>query len=593
MNSLDLVLVNYIHRSDDGKISQSPQLGLVYLATSAVQAGFGVKILAGDNVSNDLGSEVKKSKNLLIGFYSNSDNYSNILKLAELCKRIDPDCLVVLGGPLASVIDEEMLSNDCIDFVARGDGEELIVELLNAIKHGGDFSSIHGLSFKAADAEATGSVFVRNLPRRRLRDLDEIPIPDRSLYPTKEFGIRSFIVSSRGCGYRCTFCFESTDRKLRSHSAARVIQEMRLLKEKFETEYFCFVDDIFTSDHRRVREICNLMIDTFKPNEDFFWYCEGRVDNLTKQPDLLPLMQRAGLNRLQIGTESGSQEVVDLYRKQIELPQAFEVASQACEVDLLSVYTNFIIGGAIETKSTFDDTLLMATQLMQAAPGRLEITSNFLSPYPGTDIYNNPERYKVRPLGRINSRPADEQFTTGLSDSYVFVETEALAKDQLFELRVVFVDVIKREMDQIARSMPVALIKRHLEMRRIGLSTFWSDFLLQDRILRSWFRFSGVSHYSCESPEFNSFNPRFTFPVRTIDLRQCIAGRFIWKLRGLRIDFSRQELFLVEQASGKNSLDEIVTRYVNEFSLATSPSSVLIDVQNFYGEMAGQLLLVY
>jgi radical SAM superfamily enzyme YgiQ (UPF0313 family) len=418
-------------------------------------------------------------------------------------------------------------------------------------------------------------------------------MPDRSLYPGNDFGIRSYLVSSRGCGYRCTFCFESSDRKLRSHSPTRVIEEIQALREQYGSNYICFVDDVFTSDHRRVRDICAAMGEAFQPHEDFFWYCEGRVDNLVRQPDLLPLMTRAGLTRIQIGTESGSQAVIDKYKKQIDITQIKEAVELCRENDVMSIYTNFILGGALESFKTFDQTVDMTVDLIKAAPGRMDISGNFLSPYPGTDIFNRPEEYSIRPLEKVNKNETHFQFKTGLSDSYIFVETEELNKQQILDLYWEFNKVLKTEMANIAPKIPKSLMKRQLLMRKNGLTTYWSDYLLSDNTLKAWLRFLNSQGYTSDQEGFHGVEDASVFPVRTIDLRSLKAGKYAWPLLNLAIEFSKLELILVELASGKNSIDDILHIIKSKFNYKGEFEKLRDDILGFYKQLDENFLVVY
>src|SRR5262249_10185893 len=153
-----------------------------------------------------------------------------------------------------------------------------------------------------------------------------------------------------------------------------------------------------------------------------------------RHPDLVPMMKEAGLTRIQIGTESGSQQVIDAYKKAITIEQILATVRQCNDAKVLSIFTNFIIGGALENEQSFIQTLELAKQLLDLAPGRLECNTTFLSAYPMTDIQLNPESYQVKIL--------DPDFVTGLSDDHIFVETEALSKSQIIELAQVFHDEI-------------------------------------------------------------------------------------------------------------------------------------------------------
>src|SRR5690606_18858186 len=102
---------------------------------------------------------------------------------------------------------------------------------------------------------------------------------------------------------------------------------------------------------------------------DFKWFCEGRVDIISKHPEIAQAMQEAGLIRLQIGVESGNQRILDAYRKGITLEQITECVDICYEADILSVIGNVIIGGAFEDNETIQNTIEFVCKLMARAPG--------------------------------------------------------------------------------------------------------------------------------------------------------------------------------------------------------------------------------
>jgi anaerobic magnesium-protoporphyrin IX monomethyl ester cyclase len=345
MPAISLVLVNPVLRHLSGELQDSPQLGLVFIGTVARNAGYEVTIIAGENVLEKLSSALRSREKALVGFYANSDNFQEVIRLAKGVKALRPDVHTIVGGPLANIEDPRLIANAAIDFNCRGDGEHLVTELLAHLAWGEPpIASIRGLTHKSEGNVTT------NEPRDLQVDLDALPIPDRSLYPSTQVGIKSQVVTSRGCGFRCTFCFESTNRKYRAHSPQRVVEEMLYLQEEYGTTYFSFVDDIFTQNRKRVLQICDLLHQRFRPHVNLFWYCEARVDQIAKNPDLLRTMSAAGLTRIQIGTESGSQAVIDAYKKQITLDQILQTVQLAAEADVLSIFTNFIVGGRLKRK---------------------------------------------------------------------------------------------------------------------------------------------------------------------------------------------------------------------------------------------------
>lgn len=577
-----LILVNAISRNYDGSLSESPQLGLLYIATLVRNNGYPVKILAGDDLFTSITTNISLTNGpVLLGFYTNSDNITEVKRLAYYSKMVMPSIRIVFGGPLANVDYERMISSKYLDFVAFGDGEYLTLELMAKMDRGElEFPEISGLVWKHPNGET-----VVNQPRSTFRDLDQLPIPDRSLYPLDRLGLRSQIVTSRGCGFRCTFCFESTNRKYRSHSPDRVIEEIRELKAQYGTRYFTFVDDVFTTDHKRVRELCERFLTEFKPHEDFFWYCESRVDTLAKFPDLVPLMQKAGLVRIQIGTESGSQAVIDAYRKQIKLSEIEEAVAQCVEAGVLSVFTNFIIGGALDTEETLAETRDFALKLLRLAPGRLEINTTFLSPYPGTDIALRPDAYRIRVL--------DDEFVTGLSDDYIFAETYDLSKEKILNIEREFMLEFRSAMFAQIPDLEIELLLEHLAMNKHGLRTRWSDLLRSDPILGCAGKLLMSHSYDRRSQADEGLLEDTLVPLRTFSLRDWRNGSYFWHLRRKHLTMNAYEFRLLELCGGKLTVAEIIDRAVQYWNGNVDRQQIARDVKAFLTQLSHEALLVF
>ena len=578
--ALDLILLNCVVRNYDGSIDQAPQLGLLYIATLAKSKGYEVRILAGDDLFSPLLESIGPSDSPLVGFYLNSDNYHEVLRLSQRLRGSLPHIRTIVGGPLANVRHQDLVAQHSIDFACSGDGEFLVLELLESLKRGEpQLNQIQGLTFKSEEGEV-----IQNPSRPLIFDLDQLPIPDRSLYPIVQASIKSQLVTSRGCGFRCTFCFESTNRKYRAHSPERVIEEMDALKQAFGTTYFAFTDDIFTQNPKRLAAICRLLCDNFRPHEDLFWYCEARVDQLSKNPHLLPMMKEAGLTRIQIGTESGSQEVIDAYKKQISLEQIYRVVEQANDCGILSVFTNFIIGGALEDEKTVVQTIELAKELIHLAPGRFECNHTFLSPYPGTDVARRPAAYRLKIV--------DQDFETGLSDDSIFCETEALDRESILAFGRLFDEQTVAEMLRIAPTLSDDLILQHLDMFKHNLATDWAELLSDDPIIQNCAKFLQNGSYKRKF-EPGEEDPRSIIPVRTFSLTSVQTGALVWRDRRRTVDFSDYELFLVNQCAGKLTLDDIVNRAHRYWDGAVPRDEIQSGVIDYVNALAKELLLVF
>lgn len=578
--ALDLILVNCVVRNYDGSIDQAPQLGLVYIATFVKSKGYGVKIVAGDDLYTELVESIGTSEHPLVGFYLNSDNYHEVLRIVRTLRASLPDIKTIVGGPLANVWHDKLVSEPSIDFSCRGDGEFLVHELLDSLRCGEpELAAIEGLTFKSRDG-----IVIQNPPRPLVWDLDELPIPDRSLYPVVQAAIKSQLVTSRGCGFKCTFCFESTNRKYRAHSPERVIEELQILQREYGTTYFSFTDDIFTQNPKRVAAICELLCKHFRPHEDLFWYCEARVDQLSRHPHLLPMMKAAGLTRIQIGTESGSQEVIDAYQKHITLDQIYRVVEQANDCGVLSIFTNFIIGGALENEKTVTQTIELAKELIRLAPGRLECDHTYLSPYPGTDINLRPETYRLKIV--------DPDFETGLSDNSIFCETEDLDRESLLAFGRLFSEETVGEMLGVLPTLSDDLILQHLRMFKHNLATTWSDILSADPIILNCAGFLRRTNYQ-RVFDLERDNPKSVLPLRTFSVTAVRNGALVWENRKKQIDFGPYELFLANHCAGKLTIEDIVDRAYRYWSGTVPREELQAGIVNYMNALARELLLVF
>ncbi len=580
--STQTLLVNVVTRNYDGSTSDSPQLGLLYIATLLRDQGHPVSVAIGDNLFPRVTDFIAStsSQPAIVGFYANSDNIFEVYRILEFIRKQYPDVRTILGGPLANVSFSTLIERNDVDFVAIGDGEYLMLELIESLNaSAADFGRIDGLVWKQ-DGRA-----IVNKPRTTFRNLDELPIPDRDLYPTQNFGVRSQIVTSRGCGFRCTFCFESTNRKYRAHSAQRVVDEIKYLQDRYRTRYFSFVDDIFTTNHKRVRELCELFHAQLSPHKNFVFYCEARVDTLARFPDLIPLMQDAGLVRIQIGTESGDQSVVNAYKKQITLDDVRTAVAQCNDAEVLSVFTNFIIGGALETQESFQATSDFAIELLELAPGRLECNTTFLSPYPGTDIALRPHSYEIDIL--------DREFVTGLSDDHIFVETLSLPKEEILELEHDFRQRFAHRMQELIPTLPLKLVLQHLEMRNHGLATRWSDHLAGDPIFRCLGRFSASRNYFGARMANGICDQSTLIPQRTFSLREVRNGQLTWSLRRRTIEFRKFEYWIIEHCSGKVSVSDIAQRAMHDWGFDQPEHTMKKSIMSYLSELASEGLVVF
>jgi len=230
--------------------------------------------------------------------------------VAKLCKEVNPNCVVVLGGPHATVKADEILRiSPNVDYVVKGEGEITMLELVKQISLGRNSAlSIPGLSFRHEGA------IIHNPPRQAAKNLDQFPFPDRSLlmnkdrYTSEDMGL---IMTSRGCPYACSYCATHT-RRVSYRSINSIIEEIKLVKKEYGTTQFSFKDDSFTVNKKRVEQLCDrLTAERLNIN----WECNTRVDLVSES--LLAKMKKAGCNSIKVGIESGSERILKKMNKGI------------------------------------------------------------------------------------------------------------------------------------------------------------------------------------------------------------------------------------------------------------------------------------
>lgn len=573
-----LILVNIVLRADNGEIRDPSQLGLLYIGTVAFDAGYSVEILTGENLIGKISRSIYDGEALL-GFYTNSDNIKEVFRTCHYIKKQFPYVKIILGGPLANADSENLITDSSVDFVGRGDGEFLVLELLKEIASGGnEYHLIDGLTYMESDKILT------NRPREVNKKLDDLPIPNRSLDIERARISPAMLSTSRGCGFKCTFCYESTNRQYRYNSPKHVVNEMKYLKENFGIKYFSFADDIFTTHQKRLVDICDLMRKEFIPGVDLHWFCEARVDTLSRHPYLIDEMKKSGLVRIQIGVESGDQDVINLYKKEITLDEVRNTVQKLNDVGVLSIYTNFIIGGANETNDSFAKSLSFMKELMYMAPGRMECGTCYLSPYPGTDIRNRPDFYNVKLI--------DEEMVTATSLGGIFVETCELNSEQIKQQKISFVQSLYSSMADIATKIEISLIREHLIARKDGMATAWSDYFISDSILGAWYQFLISENYSFDKIE-NDKNIDFLLPVRCFSNESMVENQLFWKIRGINLEFTEMEYFIVSHCSGKLSVFEIAERTYKIYGHKNiSFETFLFDIISYLNELTSEHLII-
>ncbi|MDP2156747.1 MAG: radical SAM protein, partial [Nitrospirota bacterium] len=351
-----------------------PPMGIAYIAAVLRDNGHQVKI-ADFNVTDE---KVDFRSFDIVGISTDTSRYKSGLLLAQEAKQAG--CIVVMGGPHVSYMDEDALKTGFCDFVVREEGEQTMLELANSLGTEQAFS-VQGISYlKNGNIQRTpGRGFIDNIddlvPARDLLDM--------GAYRHLEMGKRKMtsILTSRGCPFGCSFCCstEFSGRKWRSRSPMRIVDEIEDVVTNHDFNGLAFLDDNFTLAPKRVTAICDEIL---RRKIDIYWWCFSRADTLLKNEAMIAKMAKAGCKYIFIGFESRHQGTLDRYNKSITDTMAGDVTELLRKYNI-SVHASFIIGNVDETREMVMDTVRYAREI---DPQAVQFT--ILTPYPGTKLFD-------------------------------------------------------------------------------------------------------------------------------------------------------------------------------------------------------------
>ncbi len=384
-------------------------------------------------------SSVKKSgiRPHMIGMTATSAQLDEAREIGDAAARFFPEALRLIGGPHVSVAPSDFLRQTRFDAACRGEGVETLLDLLFAYLDRGieGLAGVPGIDFKDASGKIRS-----NPPRSFLLDLDDYPFPSDSLDlflddiqdHDKNRRDLIYILAGAGCPHRCIFCAQHAihGAQIRERGAENIFGEMRELSGKGFRK-FAIVQETFLRDPERVSRFCSLIENSGLPVE---WTVEARADQLTSE--LLTRMKGAGLRFVQLGVESGDQELLDTLGKNIRLTQVTRVRDWCEELGIDTAF--YLLVGLPE--QGWQSILRSAIFLKDHLPfNRItrHISTAVAIPYPGTEIYEGKTvRVVGMPEGSLNwpgrncEVGADE---AGAFFGQNFTETDAMSSEEILE----------------------------------------------------------------------------------------------------------------------------------------------------------------
>jgi len=361
-------------------------LNLVYLAGHARAAGAEVKIYDAMSlfVSHaDIAREIESFKPDIVALGAITAMEPDAREVCAAAKKIDPAIVTVLGNVHPTFCWDQLLRDDPnVDLVVRGEGEETIAEIVQAVAAGGGeaaWSKIRGVSYRKA------GVPVSTPPRPFAQDLDALrpawDLVDWKLYwyrpsPAGRLAITS---SARGCGQRCSFCSQQKfwERSWRGRDPLKFVQELEHLRDTYNVRVTMLSDETPTSSRQRWERILDLLVERQTGVEVLM---ETRVDDILRDEEILPKYKAAGVSHIYVGVESTSQSTLNLYQKDLKVAESKKAIDLINAQDIVSE-TSFVLGTPEETVESIRKTVDLAKWYAPDMAFFLAIT-----PWPYADI---------------------------------------------------------------------------------------------------------------------------------------------------------------------------------------------------------------
>jgi radical SAM superfamily enzyme YgiQ (UPF0313 family) len=373
----------------------------------------------------------------LVGITAMTTKFGSVLKTAEIVKKWGPKYPVIVGGPHATILPEQVLKSENIDIVVRGEGEETILELIQALKVKRTLYGIKGISFKDNNA------IIHNPDRQWILNLDEIPFPARDLlmnpqnYTSEDMGA---VMCSRGCPFNCTYCCHPWGRRVRYRSIENVISEVKEVKDKYGTEQFEFKDDTFTVNRGWIIQFCDQLI---SQKININWGCTTRANLI--DDELIKKMKKAGCNNIKLGIETGSERILKETKKGV----SFEEMKKAAKIlNKNKVFWSgyFMMGLPTETEEDILKTYQFMKELNPYYAGL-----GVYNPFPATELFEQGVK-----LGLLRQEVELDHFFKTNPKDYFFIDPNRRT-----------LNIPKEKFDELTKFMMEKFHQHNTQLRNI------------------------------------------------------------------------------------------------------------------------------
>jgi anaerobic magnesium-protoporphyrin IX monomethyl ester cyclase len=365
--NMRIALVHPNYHSGGAEIAGNwPPAWAAYLAGPLKKAGYTdihfIDAMTNNIEDEELARRLVEIQPDIVGVTAITPSIYKAEKVAAIAREHVPQAITVMGGIHATFMYQQVLAEAPeLDVIVRGEGEEILLNLVRAIDEGrwpDDKASIEGIAYRE------GSEIIANKAAPTVKDLDSLE-PDWSLLEWEKYiyvplNKRVAIPNmARGCPFTCSFCSQwKFWRDYRIRDPKKVVDEIEKLVNEHDVGFFILADEEPTIHRKKFIAFCEELIARGLP-ERVQWGINTRVTDIMRDEKLLPLYRKAGLVHVSLGTEAAAQMKLDLFNKETRVDENRRAIQLLREADIF-VEAQFIVGLENETAETLEETYRMA-----------------------------------------------------------------------------------------------------------------------------------------------------------------------------------------------------------------------------------------
>ena len=437
---------------------------------------------------------IEKQQPDVLAFSPLTSTYQWALGIAEKAKQLNPEVKTVFGGVHASAVPHLLLKRPAIDYVVVGEGDVAFPKIIQSIQNQDDNTPIVNTKFKSK----SGGI-ISGLQSGFIQDLDSLPFYDKPLWEEHvRLGDLYLTMASRGCPYRCSFCFnnffaklpeEKSGKYVRLRSPEHMIAELKIAQKRYKIEVVDFQDDVFTTSKKWLQDF--LYRYKKEINKPFQILTHPRY----MDDDIAKWLSDAGCVWVQMGVQSMDEGFKKGALLRYERSEDVSAAIDAMNKYKMKVKVDHMFGLPDEPVAAQEN-----ARALYANHGTKRIQTFWTCFLPGTEMM-----MEAISKGRITEEQA-QKINEG-EDFYFFRNTENIKDDNLINLYKAY-EVIFRIMPVLPKYLRLNLRPQHIQKI--------PGFLIRPLSMLS----DIITGFMLQNPEFKAYALHNIFHIKKFFMRK-------------------------------------------------------------------------